>query len=367
MRRSRGFVPDALRAAGAAARPLLACGAELKSTFCVAKGARAWVGHHIGDLKSYEVLQAYEAGIEHFERLFAVVPEVVAHDEHPDYLSTRVRARPRGRRDTSRVQHHHAHLAACLAEHGEPGRRSARSTTARATGATAACGAARSSSATCATSSAPRTCGRCACRAATRAVRQPWRMAVRVAARGRLGRPAAAARDRAPVGAGRRARPHRARVAVDDEHGAAVRRGRGAVRAADEVTYEGQAAIELEAVARPGERGALRHARRSTPRPTILAVAARPARRDRPGRRLRPLPQHGRGCHRRGAAPPRRRSAASAPRSCPAACSRTGGCSTRPPRACAPPATAVLVPERLPPDDGGIAYGQAAVAAATAP
>ena len=78
-----------------AARHVLACGAELKSTFCVAKGGRAWVGHHIGDLKHYEVLQAYEAGIEHFERLFAVVPEVVAHDEHPDYLSTALRARAR--------------------------------------------------------------------------------------------------------------------------------------------------------------------------------------------------------------------------------------------------------------------------------
>ena len=99
---------------------MLACGAELKSTFCVAKGERAWVGHHIGDLKTYEVLQAFEAGIEHFERLFAVVPEVVAHDEHPDYLSTRY-ALAREGVETVAVQHHHAHLAACLAEHGETG------------------------------------------------------------------------------------------------------------------------------------------------------------------------------------------------------------------------------------------------------
>src|SRR3954468_10954603 len=116
LRRSRGFVPGSLPLPGHG-RPLLACGAELKSTFCVAKGARAWVGHHIGDLKSYDVLQAYEAGIEHFERRFAVVPEVVAHDEHPDYLSTNY-AGTRGAVDLVAVQHHHAHLAACLAEHG---------------------------------------------------------------------------------------------------------------------------------------------------------------------------------------------------------------------------------------------------------
>ena len=121
MRRSRGFVPDSLALPGAAPRAhVLACGAELKSTFCVAKGERAWVGHHIGDLKTFEVLQAFEAGIEHFERLFAVVPEVVVHDEHPDYLSTRY-ALAREGVETVAVQHHHAHLAACLAEHGETG------------------------------------------------------------------------------------------------------------------------------------------------------------------------------------------------------------------------------------------------------
>src|SRR3954453_3106704 len=120
LRRSRGYVPDALALPVAAARPVLACGAELKSTFCVAKGARAWVGHHIGDLKTFEVLQAFEAGIEHFERLFAVTPAVGAPDRHPDYLSTRY-ALAREGVETVAVQHHHAHLAACLAEHGERG------------------------------------------------------------------------------------------------------------------------------------------------------------------------------------------------------------------------------------------------------
>jgi len=120
LRRSRGMVPDVVSLPIPADRPLLACGAELKSTFCVASGARAWVGHHIGDLKNYETLRSFEAGIEHFERLFAVVPEIVAHDAHPDYLSTRY-ALDRPGVHTVSVQHHHAHLAACLAEHGETG------------------------------------------------------------------------------------------------------------------------------------------------------------------------------------------------------------------------------------------------------
>ncbi|MGH7527901.1 MAG: carbamoyltransferase HypF [Gemmatimonadales bacterium] len=119
VRRSRGYVPASL-GLPAVNRPVLACGAELKSTFCLAKGGRAWVGHHVGDLKNYETLCAFREGVEHFERLFAVRPEVVAHDLHPDYLSTAY-ALERSGVDHVAVQHHHAHLAACLAEHGETG------------------------------------------------------------------------------------------------------------------------------------------------------------------------------------------------------------------------------------------------------
>jgi hydrogenase maturation protein HypF len=121
LRRSRGFVPGSLPLPdGGAERPLLACGAELKNTFCVAKGARAWVSHHIGDLENYETLCSFTEGIEHFERLFAVTPEVVAHDLHPEYLSTKY-ALDRAGVQLVGVQHHHAHLAACLAEHGVKG------------------------------------------------------------------------------------------------------------------------------------------------------------------------------------------------------------------------------------------------------
>ena len=116
LRRSRGYVPATLPVADAP--PLLACGAELKNTFTLARDGRAWVGHHIGDLRNYETLRSFTTGIEHFQRLFAVTPELVAHDLHPEYLSTKYAL------DLDLpavgVQHHHAHLAACLAEHGVP-------------------------------------------------------------------------------------------------------------------------------------------------------------------------------------------------------------------------------------------------------
>jgi hydrogenase maturation protein HypF len=120
LRRSRGYAPRDLALPVAAPRPLLACGAELKSTFCVAKGTRAWVSHHIGDLENYETLESFAAGIEHFQRLFDVRPRAVVHDLHPEYLSTKY-ALARDGLQTVAVQHHHAHLAACLAEHGERG------------------------------------------------------------------------------------------------------------------------------------------------------------------------------------------------------------------------------------------------------
>ena len=125
VRRSRGYVPAALRLPIPAGRPLLAFGAELKSTFCLAKGDRAWVSHHIGDLKNWETLSSFRDGVAHFERLFAVSPQVAAHDLHPDYLSTREATDHfvSALEDpiAFAIQHHHAHLAAVLAEHGERG------------------------------------------------------------------------------------------------------------------------------------------------------------------------------------------------------------------------------------------------------
>ncbi len=120
LRRSRGYVPASLPLPAGTRKQLLAVGAEAKNTFCLAKGERAWVSHHIGDLDNPETLRSFSEGIEHFRRLFDVVPEVVAHDLHPDYGSTRY-ALALERVELIAVQHHHAHLAACLAEHGEDG------------------------------------------------------------------------------------------------------------------------------------------------------------------------------------------------------------------------------------------------------
>lgn len=120
LRRSRGFVPAPLYLAAASPRPLLACGAQLKNTFCLVEDERAWVSHHIGDLENYETFRSFREGIEHFEALFEVDPELVVHDLHPAYLSTRYALDGSGI-ETTGVQHHHAHLAACLAEHGRTG------------------------------------------------------------------------------------------------------------------------------------------------------------------------------------------------------------------------------------------------------
>jgi hydrogenase maturation protein HypF len=120
LRRSRGYVPASIDLPLESPRPLLAVGAELKNTFCLAKGRRAWVGHHIGDLENWETLRSFREGIEHFQRVFEVEPEVVVHDLHPDYLSTKEALALDGV-ELIGVQHHHAHFAACLAEHNETG------------------------------------------------------------------------------------------------------------------------------------------------------------------------------------------------------------------------------------------------------
>jgi hydrogenase maturation protein HypF len=123
IRRSRGYAPFPIHLAFAAP-PLLAVGAELKNTFCLTRGGYAFLSHHIGDLENIETLESFEAGVGHFEGLFRVQPQALAYDLHPDYLATRY-ARARAEREgimSFGVQHHHAHIAACLAEHGlEPG------------------------------------------------------------------------------------------------------------------------------------------------------------------------------------------------------------------------------------------------------
>jgi hydrogenase maturation protein HypF len=117
LRRSRGYVPEPVGLSWHTRRPVLACGAELKNTFCLAKERHAFVSHHIGDLENYETLRSFVTGIEHFSRLFDIVPEIVAHDLHPEYLSTKHALEMPGV-DLVGVQHHHAHIASCLADNG---------------------------------------------------------------------------------------------------------------------------------------------------------------------------------------------------------------------------------------------------------
>ena len=120
LRRSRGYVPEPLTVAGRFARPVLACGAELKNTFCLGRENRAFLSHHVGDLENYETMRSFTEGIGHFRRLFDVTPQIVAHDLHPEYLSTKYALEQDGC-VLAGVQHHHAHIASCLADNGEAG------------------------------------------------------------------------------------------------------------------------------------------------------------------------------------------------------------------------------------------------------
>lgn len=117
LRRSRGYVPRALPLALPVDRPVLACGALLKNTFCLARGRDAWLGPHIGDLENLETYRAYCESIARMQRFLDLEPRVIAHDLHPEYLSTTY-ALARHGATTMAVQHHHAHVASVMAEHG---------------------------------------------------------------------------------------------------------------------------------------------------------------------------------------------------------------------------------------------------------
>jgi hydrogenase maturation protein HypF len=122
LRRSRGYAPDPIQLPYAVP-PILATGPELKNTFCLTRGRYAFVSHHIGDMENYETLRSFEDGIGHFERLFRIHPEAIVCDLHPDYLSSRY-ALTRSQQDETplfRVQHHHAHVTACMADNGLDG------------------------------------------------------------------------------------------------------------------------------------------------------------------------------------------------------------------------------------------------------
>jgi hydrogenase maturation protein HypF len=121
VRRSRGYAPYPVHLPFPV-RQVLAVGAELKNTFCLTRERYAFLSQHIGDMENYETLRFFEQMVEQLERTFRIKPEIIAHDMHPTYLSTQYAKEHHALRITYHaVQHHHAHIAACMAENGLSG------------------------------------------------------------------------------------------------------------------------------------------------------------------------------------------------------------------------------------------------------
>jgi len=120
MRRSRGWVPRPVTLPEPLPAPVLACGGDLKNTFCLAVGDRAYLSPHVGDLENLHTLEAYEEAVDRMTRFVGTAPEIVAHDLHPRYWSALFAAAQPAAMKIA-VQHHHAHLLSCLAEHERAG------------------------------------------------------------------------------------------------------------------------------------------------------------------------------------------------------------------------------------------------------
>ena len=114
LRRSRGFVPVPV-AIEHESQPILAVGGELKNTICIIRGSEAFLSQHIGDLENLESYNFFQEAAAHLHRILEVQPAIIAHDLHPDYFSTKW-ALERENVQHVPVQHHHAHIAACMAE-----------------------------------------------------------------------------------------------------------------------------------------------------------------------------------------------------------------------------------------------------------
>lgn len=114
IRRARGYVPNAIRIA-AESPEVLAVGGELKSTFCLLRSGNAFLSQHIGDLKDYRTYEYFSDEIAEWQQLMRIQPVAIAHDLHPGYLSTKWAAKRDGQ--LIGVQHHHAHIASVMAEH----------------------------------------------------------------------------------------------------------------------------------------------------------------------------------------------------------------------------------------------------------
>lgn len=121
LRRARGYAPLPIQIENGFSYALLACGGELKSTFCLTRGQHAFISQHIGDLENFETLSNYQQAIEHYGRIFSITPQAVAYDLHPEYLSTKYALALSDDLPKIGVQHHHAHIVSCMAEHGLSG------------------------------------------------------------------------------------------------------------------------------------------------------------------------------------------------------------------------------------------------------
>jgi hydrogenase maturation protein HypF len=120
LRRSRGYAPHPVTLSFPVAE-ILACGAELKNTFCLTKDRHAFLSQHIGDLENYETLVFYRETLDRMRQLFRIAPTAVAYDLHPQYLSTKLALDMTGVQQIG-IQHHHAHIASCMAENGIAGK-----------------------------------------------------------------------------------------------------------------------------------------------------------------------------------------------------------------------------------------------------
>jgi hydrogenase maturation protein HypF len=120
LRRSRGYAPYPVKLPFEV-KPTLAVGGELKNTFCLTRDHYAFLSHHIGDMENAETYESFEQGMEHLKHIFRVQPEIIAYDLHPNYFSTQYAMRL----NTPRVgvQHHHAHIVSCMADNGLDDRR----------------------------------------------------------------------------------------------------------------------------------------------------------------------------------------------------------------------------------------------------
>ena len=114
LRRSRGYAPYPV-SLPFNVMPILAVGGELKNTFCLARERYAFLSHHIGDMENVEVHESFEQGLGHLARLFRITPELIAYDMHPGYFTTRYAQKVTDRPSIA-IQHHHAHIAACMAD-----------------------------------------------------------------------------------------------------------------------------------------------------------------------------------------------------------------------------------------------------------